>query len=805
MWDWVERVQNVELDRGRAVVRLLTKARQPAWLELWFPAEGVAAARLRAREADVRVLDWSAELVAVGRDEQRFELHEDAQAIELETPSLGVRLSRDPFGVKWGRADRTLLETATDLSTVHDRAIVPPPAFRLKDGKVVAARVAFGLGPNDHIAGLGERFASPDLGGRRVRNWNEDADGARTMRTYKAVPFLLTNRGYGIWVNSPGFSEWDLGAKASMASTLTAEGGALEWYIVVGDGPREVLRRYTGLTGRSPLIPAWAIGTWMSTSWARFTAEELEANIEQLVGLGIPIDVVHLDNWQKPGTWSSLEWDDLRIPDPPALLRRLKGAGYRISIWEQPYMEVGSRAYRDAREQGLLLRRALGASEPWEGILWGATDPLCRMAILDYTDPRVGEWYWQEHRPLLEAGVDLFKIDFAEEIPRDAFTGGGLTGAEVHNIYALCYAKTAFEATARHHEDAMVWARSAHAGSQRYPAVWSGDPHPTFEDMRLTLRGGLNAAASGIAHWTSDIGGYKGTPPPELYVRWAQFGLFSPLARFHGATPRWPWDYGDEAVDIVRATGRLRYRMKPYLRALGTEAHETGLPVMRPMWLEWPEDRDAWAASEQFMLGDALLVAPVLEEGGRVRFYVPEGRWLDWFSERFVQGPGWVERVEPLDRFPLLVRAESLVPMFSGAPRWFEELTDQFEVMYAGAVAEGQRRLSASGDTEGVVTGAIEVVKRGGGWSVSLEGCFPRERLLVVVDGAPGEAVTARRSGEGGAPGAAVVRVEVRFEADAVVWHPEEGGTATGTSGPEGDEDGGNGRGMQAGNRDAAQ
>ncbi len=737
MWDELQRISGVASCTDTAVrLRAWTCGHMPAWVDVWFPGEGVAATRISAYGVDGALIDWARQLVAVGECPQSLSVRETSAAVEVTGPGVTVKLEREPLRIVWTTLGARAVETLTDLGTVHELPIVPAPGLGTgEDGRAEGVRVALGLEVGERIVGMGERFASPDLRGRRVPIWNEDADGVRTMAAYKAVPFAMTDQGWGIWVNSPGFSQWDLGQAATPAALLATEGGILEWYMIAGPTPKEILRRYTALTGRSPLLPAWAHGVWFSTSAQPSGADEILDNVARLRQVGIPADVVHLDaTWQEPGTWSSLKWNRRLIPDPPGLMQRLRQLGYHVSVWEQPYVEVGSPAYEDARERGLLLRRSDGSGEPWCGIRWGVRDPVGQVGIIDFTHPDVGAWYRDQHAALLEGGVDVLKTDFAEEIPRDAVTATGVAGGSVHNIYALCYVKTAYETIQHHHRGTMVWARSAHAGSQRYPAVWSGDPHASLADMRLTLWGGLNAAASGLAHWASDIGGYKGTPDVVTFIRWAQFGLLSPLARFHGETPRWPWRFGEAAVKVVRDTARLRYRLIPYLRALAVEAHETGVPVMRPMWMQFPGDPQAWQAVDQYMLGDAFLVAPVLSANGRVRFYLPAGEWLDWFGGSFARGPVWVEREEALETFPLWLRAASAVPMFAGAPTGGGELEDRLDVVFAGDIAPSVRTLAVDGAAEGTVVGTVRVHRQDGTWEARLDGSFPPDRSLVVIE-----------------------------------------------------------------------
>src|SRR5262249_51375559 len=357
------------------------------------------------------------------------------------------------------------------------------------------------------------------------------------------------------------------------------------------------------------------------------------------------------------------EWDAARLPDPKRLLAELRRQGFHSCLWVNPYVSLQSALYREGAERGYFLRRPDGSV--YTPILWNQRTErgmgLC--AIVDFTHGEATRWYRGKLDEQLALGADCFKPDFAEEIPEDACFADGRTGAEMHNPYPLLFQREAFEATAAHAGEgqAVIFARSAAPGVQRYPGHLSGDSECTFPDLANPLRGGLAAAVSGLAWWSHDIGGFWGDPTPELYVRWAQCGLFASLARYHGATPRDPWLFGEEALEIFRSYARLRSRLVPYLQSYGAEAAATGVPVMRPMVLEFPEDPAGYAFDLQYCLGRELLVSPVVSAGGRVTTYLPRGRWLDWGSGAVHDGPATLRRQVPLDELPLYVREDSLV------------------------------------------------------------------------------------------------------------------------------------------------
>ena len=377
---------------------------------------------------------------------------------------------------------------------------------------------------------------------------------------------------------------------------------------------------------------------------------------------GIPCDVFHLDSfWQRAFMWCDFEWDAARLPNPRRLLAELHKEGFHNCLWINPYVSLQSDLYREGATHGYFLSRPDGSI--YHPIVWSQRTErgmgLC--AIVDFTNPAAAAWYRTKLTDQLDLGADSFKPDFAEEIPADAVFANGLTGAEMHNPYPLLFQKEVFEATRARADRVVAWSRSAAPGVQRYPGHWSGDPECTFVDLANTLRGGLAASMSGLAYWSHDMGGFWGDPSPELFVRWSQLGFLSALSRFHGATPREPWRYGDEALRIFRKYALLRSRLVPYLVSYGWQASGDGVPLMRPMVMEFPDDPAGYAFDLQYCLGRELLVSPIVREDGVVTTYLPRGRWTDWWTGAVHEGPTTLQRRVPLEELPIYVRDESLV------------------------------------------------------------------------------------------------------------------------------------------------
>ncbi|WP_129843634.1 alpha-xylosidase [Streptomyces sp. RFCAC02] len=516
------------------------------------------------------------------------------------------------------------------------------------------------LGVGELIYGLGERFTPFTKNGQTVDVWQADG-GTASEQAYKNVPFYLTNRGYGVFVNHPGKVSYEIGSEAVGQVQFSVEGQSIEYMVIHGPTPKEILDRYTALTGRPALPPAWSFGLWLSTS---FTTDYDEATVNRFVrGMAerdIPLSVFHFDCfWMREYQWCDFTWDPAVFPDPEGMLSRLKDEhGLRICVWINPYIAQKSPLFAEAKELGHLVRTASG--DVWQWDLWQAG-----MGLVDFTNPGARAWFADKLRALTDQGVDCFKTDFGERIPTDVVWHDGSDPERMHNYYTQLYNATVFEVLteAKGVDEAVLFARSATAGGQQFPVHWGGDCESTFGAMAESLRGGLSLGLSGFGFWSHDIGGFEGTPTPAVFKRWVQFGLLSSHSRLHGSSSyRVPWDYDEEAVAVTRDFTRLKHRLMPYLYGAAREAHEHGTPVMRAMLLEFPDDPGCHTLDRQYMLGGDILVAPVFTETGPAEYYVPAGTWTHLLSGEQVTGPGWRREHFGFDSLPLLARPGSVVP-----------------------------------------------------------------------------------------------------------------------------------------------
>jgi alpha-D-xyloside xylohydrolase len=521
-------------------------------------------------------------------------------------------------------------------------------------------REQLGLGVGAHVYGLGERFGPLVKNGQVVDIWNADG-GTATEQAYKNVPFYLTDAGYGVFVDHPGKVSFEVGSETVSRVQFSVEAQELTYYVIHGPTPKEILRRYTALTGRPALPPAWSFGLWLSTSFTTsYDEKTVTSFIEGMRDRRLPLSVFHFDCfWMREFHWCDFQWDPRVFPDPEGMLARLKARGLRVSVWINPYIAQRSPLFAEGKALGHLLRRPDGSVWQWD--LWQPG-----MALVDFTSAAARAWYAAKLEALLAQGVDCFKTDFGERVPVDVVWFDGSDPERMHNHYAYLYNRTVFEVLRGHRGEgeAVVFARSATTGSQKFPVHWGGDCEATYESMAESLRGGLSLGLSGFGYWSHDIGGFEGTPTPALFKRWLAFGLLSSHSRLHGSSSyRVPWLFDEEAVDVARHFTRLKLRLMPYLYEAARVAHTEGVPVMRAMVLEFPDDPGCAHLERQYMLGSDLLVAPVFDDEGEVTYYVPEGVWTHFLTGRTVTGPRWVRERHDVLSVPLLVRPGAVIPV----------------------------------------------------------------------------------------------------------------------------------------------
>lgn len=562
----------------------------------------------------------------------------------LSGPGVAVRVRERPFGFTvLGEHGHLAARTAEHVRQTDGLPLAP--ALRLDPHPVLSLAL-----DGRPVHGFGEQFAAFDLRGRSLLLRVADAMGTATGLAYKPAP-VWQAAGHLGFLHTGAVVHADVGQTVPDALVLGPDDASLDLFLVAHPDPRERLRRYTALTGRAPEPPDWSLGFWLGRCRYRSAAEML-AVADRLVAEDVPAEVLHCDpDWLRVDRLNcDFDWNTDRFGEPEEFVAALRERGLRLSLWELPYLDPVSPLHAEALAGGHLVVDAAGEPVPVQGT--PAPDGRPR-ALVDMGSAATRQWWGKLHRPLLDAGVAVFKTDFGEGLP----DGAALTGvppAHAHNLYPLRYHAAVAEVSG------LIWARAGWAGSQRYPTGWAGDAAATVDGMRATLRGGLNAALSIPGWWSHDIGGFSaGRETAALYARWFQFGALSPMMRAHGLHPREPWAFGPRVLDIARQFVRLRVRLRPYLRRLAREAAVDGLPVLRPLALEFPDDPDAADVDDAFLLGPDLLVVPVFSDAtGPVRrtYHLPAGEWRDLLTGEVRTGPARVVEHVPLERIPLLAR-----------------------------------------------------------------------------------------------------------------------------------------------------
>ncbi|WP_114853205.1 alpha-xylosidase [Brachybacterium sp. YJGR34] len=574
-------------------------------------------------------------------------ISEDGQSAEFTSGRLTARAAlRGPWHVDY-LWDGEVLTSSTARSIGYAQV----------EGEDPYVHEQLSLDVGEHIYGLGERFGAFVKNGQSVDIWNADG-GTNSEQAYKNVPFYLSSRGYGVLVDDAGPVSFEVGSENVSATQFSVPGERLRYEVFGGGTPLEVIERYTGRSGRPPALPEWSYGLWLSTSFTTdYDEETVLSFVDGMAERDIPLTVFHFDCfWMRGFHWSDFVWDPATFPDPRGLLAKLHERGLKVCVWINPYIAQRSALFAEGAEKGYLLRTEDGSV--WQTDLWQAG-----MGLVDFTNPEATAWYQEKLEALLDDGVDAFKTDFGERIPTDGVVWhDGSDPLREHNYYASQFNQAVFELLERRRGagEAVVFARSATAGGQRFPLHWGGDCESTYVAMAQSLRGGLSLTSSGFGFWSHDIGGFEGTPDPTVFKRWVAFGLLSSHSRLHGSNSyRVPWLFDEEAVDVMREFTQLKQRLLPYLLSAAEDATRTGAPLMRSMALQFPEDPACRPLDTQYMLGPDVLVAPVFRDSGRVEFYLPAGDWVHLIDGEEARGGRFLDRTYDVHSLGVFARAGS--------------------------------------------------------------------------------------------------------------------------------------------------
>ncbi|GEM47271.1 alpha-xylosidase [Deinococcus cellulosilyticus] len=650
----------------------------------------------------------------------------NGQFATLTAGKLTARVNRKNYGIEF-LADGKVVTRSPSRGTGYIKSE--------KEGAFVHEQLTLGVG--ELVYGLGERFTSFIKNGQTVQIWNRDG-GTGSDQAYKNVPFYLTNHGYGVFVNQPEQVDFEVASEKVSRVQFSVPSESLEYFVIYGPSPKEILEKYTQLTGKPALPPAWSFGLWLTTSFTTSYDEgTVNSFLDGMAERDLPLSVFHFDCfWMRAFRWCDFEWDPEVFPDPEAMLQRLHDRGLKVCVWINPYIAQRSPLFAEAASKGYLLKRKDGSVWQWD--LWQPG-----MGIVDFTNPEACLWFAAHMKRLTRMGVDSFKTDFGERIPtEDVAWFDGSDPEKMHNFYPYLYNRVVFEALQEETGEAALFARSATAGCQQFPVHWGGDCDSTFESMAESLRGGLSLTLSGFGFWSHDIGGFEGMPPAELYKRWIAFGLMSSHSRLHGSTSyRVPWLFDDEAVDVLRHFSSLKNRLMPYLFQEAVHTHKTGIPMMRAMMLEFPQDPACHTLDRQYMLGSSLLVAPVFNPDSVAEYYVPEGIWTDLFTGRTVQGGRWVREQHDFMSMPLLVKPGTLLASGSVETRADYDFGDE-AVLTIYQLDDGQSASATVPTLSGEVDYTITVTREGDAYRVKHTGNVRPYTLKVAGSDQPVRVLT---------------------------------------------------------------
>lgn len=582
--------------------------------------------------------------------------------VQFATASLSVRIQLDPYRVEILAPDRSVL---CEISGGEKNFFKNWDSYNTGvsqpfDGGLPIATEQFTLRPEEAIYGLGETFVRLNKVGQTLDLNLVDALGTSTPRSYKSVPLYVSTHGYGVFFNHSSRMTYWIGSRSACDIQVAAEDEYLDYFIITGS-IREILDRYTDLTGKGHMPPTWSFGYWQSKI-SYTSAEETLEIARNLRENDVPCDVIHLDtHWFKADWYCDLKFDKARFPDPKAYLDELAGMGFKVSLWQLPYIPEGCELFDQLKavdgfvktEDGDIYNCGICFTPGFKGIV----------GVIDFSNPQAVDVHQKWLGKLFRLGAKVVKTDFGESAPPDGVYHDGTPGHQMHNLYPLLYNDAVNQVTERETGDALVWARSAWAGSQRYPVHWGGDNSPNWDNMIPQLEGGLSLGLSGFQFWSQDIGGFLGGTGGDLLIRWMQLGMFLSHSRIHGAGDRELYKFEPDVQEICRDYIQLRYRLLPYILGSAQRCVAESVPMARPLVVDYQDDPTTWSVSDQFLFGDGMLVAPIVTPRGKRRIYLPHDVWYDWWTGERLEGGRWINVEVDLKTMPLYVRAGTLVPM----------------------------------------------------------------------------------------------------------------------------------------------
>ena len=619
-----------------------------------------------------------------------------------------VVVSAYPWRIAFYNAEGKLL-TATnhhlDNAESTYTPIMPFSYVRRASDYSRSFNAAFTLSPNEMIFGCGESYTQFNKRGQKVVLCTDDANGVQNETMYKPIPFFMSSRGYGMFMHTSTPITCDFGKYFSGLNSIMVGDESLDLFVFLGE-PKDVLNEYTNLTGKAQMPPLWSFGFWMSRI-TYFSEEDGRTVAKDLRKNKIPCDVIHFDTgWFETDWRCDYQFSTSRFEDAGKMITDLKKQGFETCLWQLPFFVPKNELFSEIVDKGLFVKNPKG-NLPYED------------AVLDFSNPKTVDWYQSKIAGLLELGVGAIKVDFGEAAPYNGIYASGKTGFYEHNLFPLRYNKAVAEITQKTKGEQIMWARSTWAGSQRYPVHWGGDPANTNTAMAAALRGGLSIGLSGFSFWSHDIGGFVLQTPEDLYRRWTPFGMLTSHTRSHGAPPKEPWEYSKGFLNDFRKADNMRYRLMPYIYAQAKKCTQTGLPMMRALFVEFPDDPGSWLVDDEYLFGEDILVAPLFEEVTERNVYLPKGNWIDYQTGKIYEG-GW-HLIEAGDiPIVMLVKEGSVIPHIQLAQSTKDMDWSKLELKVYGQNIQEAKGLICL--PEDVKLHEITVKKQGAQWQVNNEG-----------------------------------------------------------------------------------
>ena len=578
----------------------------------------------------------------------------------ISTSAIQIHVFKEDFKIQiYDHNGHIITESG---SKTHDEFATATDAFPLgfvknRKPKRMYAVENFNLYPNESIFGLGEKYGALNRVGQNISLWHLEGTGNTTSRAYKHIPFYLSSRGYGVFFNDYNPMTFWIGTKEVSKLQMAVENDIIDYFFFYGPTPKKILKNYSALTGRASIPPRWSFGVWMSRLSYGSQKEVIDL-ANRIRKEKYPCDIIHIDtNWFTHEWACDWQFDKTRFPNAELMVKTCSDLGFKISLWQCPYVNDSLALSKEGKKEKIFAKNR----GPFMFLYFGPHH------VIDFSKQKSIEWYQDKITSLFKLGAKIIKADFGEQIePHQKFMQ--YSGREMHNLFPLLYNKAVFEATEDHFGkgEALIWARSAYAGSQRYPVHWSGDNSSNFPNMLCSLRGGLSLGLCSFTFWSQDVGGFMGIPDDKLYIRWVELSLFQSHFRFHGCSPKFrePWNYSKETQDIVRKLLELRYQFVPYLYSESIKAAQNGHPLMRTLFFDHSDDPNCYHIEDQYMSGEILLIAPLLTEEDSRQMYIPSGEWYDFWTGESIKGPVWINMENiPIDKIPILVKAGTILPL----------------------------------------------------------------------------------------------------------------------------------------------